>query len=500
MKRFFRVASVAFTLLFTTSLFSCLGLSDVLDVLYDVTYDQSSNYPRQVLNETVVFSGNKTFNDWSSSIQITNDKFADFTSGSKIVVTTSTTKTDYQKLKFNIAANYGWTEMRAGSYSGGTYDSQYGGVEPTSNTVTYVVTTNDANSLKTNGFALNGYGVNVTKITLVTQGVQTVTQTTTMDKPLPQTVPTSKAGTPYKNHGKLHVNGAYLYDEHNQQYQLYGMSTHGLNFGKDYSRYVNKAAFASLVDDWNTNCIRLALYPKDYNGYCNGGDKTSLKKLIYEGIEYATQCGMYVIVDWHVLNYNPNDTKTDAKIFFAEISAKYSNYGNIIYEICNEPTNSPWNSVLKPYAQEIIPIIRDNAPDAVIIVGTNTWSQDVEDPVKYPLSYNNIMYAFHFYAASHTTFYRMRVENAIKNGLPIFITEFGTCDSSGNGNFNSSETEKWFDLIEKYGISHINWSLSNKNETASALSVNCNKTSGWSENDLTESGKLVRHHFKLLKR
>ncbi|MBR1614472.1 MAG: glycoside hydrolase family 5 protein, partial [Treponema sp.] len=63
-----------------------------------------------------------------------------------------------------------------------------------------------------------------------------------------------------------------------------------------------------------------------------------------------------------------------------------------------------------------------------------------------------------------------------------------------------SESEKWFSLCKKYNISHMNWSLSNKSETASAIQSSCSKTSGWTSLDLTESGNLVAEHFKTLAR
>lgn len=311
--------------------------------------------------------------------------------------------------------------------------------------------------------------------------------------------PAAVAGTPFANHGALHVSGAYLYDNNNQKYMLYGMSTHGISF-EDYSygKYLNDDALVELRDDWNTNCIRIVLYPKDWNGYCNGGDKDTLKKLVKNGIDSATKAGMYVIVDWHVHNYNPADTKDEAMKFLGEISKEYANYANVLYEICNEPTNSPWSTVIKPYAQEVIPVIRENAPDAVVITGTNTWSQDVEEALADPLSpeiYGNIMYTFHFYAYSHQTTYRDRVKDVIEKGLPVFITEFGTCDSSGNGNYDEVQSKEWFKLCKTYNISHMNWSLSNKPETASVLKSDCSSYSGWTNENLTESGLLVKTHF-----
>ena len=412
---------------------------------------------------------------------------------------------EYHNIKIYENTTGKWQALSSGKINGAELGS---GSDPAfvtnANTVTYTLTASDATALKSSGLIIQGFGVKLTKVEVVTKG------TASGNAPEPPTIPTTptvtpnpppvaQTGTPFEKHGKLHISGAYLYDEHDQKYQLYGMSTHGINFGSDFSRYVNKDAFQTLRDDWNTNCIRLVLYPKDYNGYCNGGDKAALKKLICDGIEYATELGMYVLVDWHVHQYNPKETQTDAIAFLSEISAKYKSYGNVLYEICNEPTGAPWSSAIKPYAQAVIPAIRKNAPDVVIIVGTNTWSQDLDEAWANKLNLDNVMYTFHFYAGSHSNL-KSRVENVIKSGMPVFITEFGTCDASGNGGFNATESESWFALIKKYNVSHMNWSLCNKGETASVILESCSKTSGWTESDLTESGKLIRNHFGSLTR
>lgn len=380
--------------------------------------------------------------------------------------------------------------------------------------VVYTPTEAERQAIRKNGLLIQGYGISVSDVKTVTVAdlhATSAPEPVIASKPVPSIkgsslpkvvkgtpLPKVTMGTPFANHGKLHVTGTSLCDSKNQPYQLYGMSTHGLSW---FPEYVSKESFATLRDDWNTNCVRLVLYPGDYNGYCNGGNKEELKRTVYRGIEEATALGMYVIVDWHIHNDNPNKYKAEAKIFLDEVSKKYANYGNILYEICNEPVNSDWNSQIKPYAEEIIPVIRKNAPDAIIIVGTNTWSQDVDKAAANPIrSYKNIMYTFHFYANTHTDSFRKKVEGALKAGLPIFITEFGTCDASGNGGFNEQQTKLWFNLIQKYNLSHINWSLCNKAETASAISSSCQKKSGWTEGDLSQSGRLIRSHFRSLNR
>lgn len=73
----------------------------------------------------------------------------------------------------------------------------------------------------------------------------------------------------------------------------------------------------------------------------------------------------------------------------------------------------------------MIPIIRKNTKDALIIVGTPTWSQDVDIAAEDPVTgYDNIMYAVHFYAATHTDNIRNKVTTALSKGLPIFVSEF----------------------------------------------------------------------------
>ena len=70
---------------------------------------------------------------------------------------------------------------------------------------------------------------------------------------------------------------------------------------------------------------------------------------------------MYVIIDWHILSdNNPMTYKEEAKDFFDTVSKKYKDSPNVIYEICNEPNgNTNWNNDIKPYADEIIKVIRN---------------------------------------------------------------------------------------------------------------------------------------------
>ncbi|MBQ2053985.1 MAG: glycoside hydrolase family 5 protein, partial [Eubacterium sp.] len=207
-----------------------------------------------------------------------------------------------------------------------------------------------------------------------------------------------ESGTPLENHGKLSIDGTDVVDKNGKKYQLKGVSTHGLAW---FPEYVNKDAFQTLRDDWGANLIRLAMYTGESGGYCQDGDKSKLKSLVDDGVEYATELGMYVIIDWHILSdNNPSINQDEAIAFFDEMSAKYVDYDNVLYEICNEPNGSTSWSDIKEYAEAVIPVIRANDKDAIIIVGTPTWSQDVEIAADDPITgQENIAYTTHFYAA-----------------------------------------------------------------------------------------------------
>lgn len=295
-------------------------------------------------------------------------------------------------------------------------------------------------------------------------------------------------------HGALKVDGVNLVDQNGDPIQLYGMSTHGIAW---FPQFVSYDTFKTLRDDWNTNCVRLAMYTHENSGYCAGGDQDYLKSLVRSGVDAATDLGMYVIIDWHVLQeQDPNVYKEQSLAFFKEMSETYADHTNVLYEICNEPNGyATWDSV-KSYAEEVIPVIRANDPDAVIIVGTPTWSQDIDKAKDNPLAEDNLLYALHFYAGTHKDALWNRLDSCVQNGLPVFVSEFGMCDASGNGANDFNSAKSWFEVIEKYNISFCCWNLANKDESSSVLKASCSKVSDWSEDDLNESGKWIRDYFR----
>ncbi len=306
--------------------------------------------------------------------------------------------------------------------------------------------------------------------------------------------------TPVGKHGKLRLEqikgytAPVIVDENGEPFQLRGASTHGMHWEDAGGPFVNKGAFQSLRDEWGVNMVRLVSYVTQ-GGYTEGKSDV-LDNKIQTGVEAATDLGMYVIIDWHIHHENPHDTKSKAQEFFTKYATMYKDYDNVIFEICNEPTGVEWyngsGGDLYSYCKDIATTIRNCGSKALIVCGTNTWSQDVDDVAQKPLEkdgFENILYTFHFYSGSHYDNLMDKVRTATAAGTPIFVTEFGICDASGNTNFDTANADKWIALCDQNNISYCCWSLSNKNESASYLKPECGKTQGgWTEGDLATTG------------
>lgn len=275
----------------------------------------------------------------------------------------------------------------------------------------------------------------------------------------------------FSHHGKLSVNGRDLVDQYGEKFQLIGLSTHGLQWA---GRYVNYDTFEALRNSFGMNVIRLSLYTSE-NGYCTGSDaqKEKLYNLVVDGITYATQLDMYVIIDWHMLgaddhgDENPLYYLEESMNFFDKITKQFPDNENLLFEIMNEPSGATTWQDCKDYANKVIPVIRKNN-DGIVLVGNPKWSSDLKSVMKDPLvGYENIMYTYHFYAADHQD--TASVINAYDKNIPVFITEHGGMESSGDGDMDFDSILNWHTILNQRNISYVAWNISNTKGSASIL-------------------------------
>ena len=320
------------------------------------------------------------------------------------------------------------------------------------------------------------------------------TTTTASGTPTAGSPATTTAGstTQVAINGQLHVCGTHLCNQDDKPIQLRGTSTHGLQW---FSQCYTSTALDTLADDWHADVLRLAMYV-DADGYVTNPD--GLTTRVENLVDETERRGMYAIVDFHTLDPgDPNLHTQDAKTFFGEVAPRFADKKNVIYEITNEPNGVSWQQI-HTYADQVIPVIRAADPDAVIVVGTRGWSslgvsdgatsaEIVADPIDDP----NVMYTFHFYAASHGDQYRNEVRRAAAT-LPIFVTEFGTVTYSGDGTVDLTSTTTWLDLLDELKISYVNWTFSDADETSAALKRGSCTSSRFGPDQLSQSGQYIR--------
>ena len=287
-----------------------------------------------------------------------------------------------------------------------------------------------------------------------------------------------------KNHGQLSVQGTQLVDKNNNPIVLRGMS---FGWHSMWPRFYNEKAVDWLRRDFNCNVVRAAM-GIELGKMAYLKEPQFSKDKIEAVIKGAIKSDIYVIIDWHSHNINLEE----AKLFFAEMSQKYGKHPNVIYEIFNEPDYESWPEI-KDYAEEVIKVIRENDANNIILIGSPRWDQEVDLPAADPIKgYDNLMYTMHFYAATHGKELRDRTDEAIKSGLPIFISESAGMEATGDGSLDYKAWQEYIDWMEERKLSWITWSVSDKDETCSVLQKSAKSEGKWKQKDLKESGIKVR--------
>jgi len=304
----------------------------------------------------------------------------------------------------------------------------------------------------------------------------------TADEPVLPAVITSVS-----ENGFLSVKETSLVNEKGEPVILRGVSFGWHNW---WPRFYTENTVTWLKNDWKCGVVRAAIGVEPDGAYIS--NPTLALNCLYAVVDAAIKNDMYVIIDWH----SHSIRLEEAKAFFQLVTEKYKNYPNIIYEIFNEPEGIAWNNI-KTYSEEVIKTIREIDTKNIILVGTPTWSQDVDVVANNPITgYDNLMYVLHFYAATHKQFLRDKANIALQKGLPIFVSECAGMEASGDGPIDRQAWQTWLDWMSENNLSWIAWSVSDKNETCSMIKNTSSPAYGWTEDDLKDWGQIVREELR----
>lgn len=296
--------------------------------------------------------------------------------------------------------------------------------------------------------------------------------------------------TPVELHGRLHVSGSELRDEHDAKVQLKGVSSMWLNWENDgYAESLEGLKW--LRNNWHLSIIRAAMGVAPAGAYLT--DPEVAKRQVDEIVQNAIAAGVYVLIDWH--DHEALDHQADSVAFFKEMAAKYAEFPNVLYETFNEPLKVDWPTQLKPYHTAVVAAIRESDPSNVIVLGTPNWSQDVDKAAADPVAGKNLMYTLHFYACDHGPYLISKGKTAMSKGLALFVTEWGATKADGglDGNVCMEKAQVFLDWMRSAGIGWAAWKFDNcAPDSTCFLTPDAPLTGGWTSQYLRGQGLYLR--------
>lgn len=238
----------------------------------------------------------------------------------------------------------------------------------------------------------------------------------------------------------------------------------------------NKEYF-EVMKSWGANLVRFPVHPSAWRKL--GKDKYIA--LLDEGIKYAGDAGMYVIIDWHSIgnlktekfqNESYNTTRKETMEFWDIMSEKYKdNHTVAFFELFNEPTTyggklgeCTWGE-WKQMNEEMIKVIRDNGAQTVPLVAGFNWAYDLTPVANDPVNAEGIGYVSHPYPMKRPKPWEEKWTadwGFVAKKYPLILTEIGFCGEGERGaHVPVISDESYGDAITNYtkqnSISYVVW-------------------------------------------
>lgn len=238
----------------------------------------------------------------------------------------------------------------------------------------------------------------------------------------------------------------------------------------------NKAYFEEMKR-WNANLVRFPIHPTKW---AERGMEDYLK-LLDQGVQWASELGIYVILDWHSIGnlrsqlYQHPMYETDKKQTFEFWRTIAKHFGDnptvAFYELFNEPTTfsgqlgtcswAQWKEIM----EEVIVIVRANGGKGIPLVAGFNWAYDLT-PVKWdPIEAEGIAYVSHPYPQKRSQPWEgqwTKDWGFVKATYPVILTEIGFAEADEKGAHipvisNASYGEAITQYCDDRDISYMLW-------------------------------------------
>ena len=231
------------------------------------------------------------------------------------------------------------------------------------------------------------------------------------------------------------------------------------------------------LKNWGANIVRFPIHPRAWR---ERGEEEYLS-LLDQGIKWAEENDMYVIIDWHsignlksslFLNDSYYTDIAETNNFWKTIAERYGDNPTVaFYELFNEPTTNgnkfgvlkweEWKSIM----EELIVMIRANGAQGVPLVAGFNWAYDLSFVKDNPIAAEGIAYVSHPYPQKREKPWAGKWTEDwgfVKDNYPLVLTEIGYCGPDDEGAHvpvisDRSYGEAITEYADQKNISYIVW-------------------------------------------
>ncbi len=270
----------------------------------------------------------------------------------------------------------------------------------------------------------------------------------------------------------------------------------------EYQGHWNRMHFLK-VKEMGTMLVRIPVHPIAWQHRTPG----NYLLLLDQAVDWCTELGMYVIIDWHSIGnlgmelfQDPmyNTSRRETYEFWRTIAQHFRGNNTVaFYELFNEPTlfkgqlgTMPW-SEWKDIVEKMIHVVRAYDPEVIPLVAGLDWAYDLTPLHDDPINAQGIGYVTHPYPHKRTVPYEPKWEEDFgfaAETYPLIATEIGfTLGREGmqeNGDYGRSIIR----YLEGKGISWTAWVFDPQWTPRLIESADTYK--------LTESGQFFRDAMK----
>ncbi|MDA3890445.1 MAG: cellulase family glycosylhydrolase [Salinivirgaceae bacterium] len=233
----------------------------------------------------------------------------------------------------------------------------------------------------------------------------------------------------------------------------------------------NKEYFET-INEWGIELIRIPVHPVAWR------ERTPEKylELIDQSVEWCTDLGIYIIIDWHSIGNLKSElfqdpmyatTYSETSMFWRTISKRYSGHNTIaFYELFNEPSlfrgqlgSISW-SEWKDMMEELIDLVRAFDKQTIPLVAGFDWAYDLTPLRLEPIGREGIGYVTHPYPNKCSQPWEPQWDQAFgfaTDKYPVIATEIGFVMGDSGLKANGDYGNRILKYLNNRGISWLWW-------------------------------------------